>query len=123
MRNILPAAVVAAVLSGFGAGCAFAHAQLVQADPRVGSTVREAPAIISLRFNEAPRLPGSAVMLIGPDGRKTLLEPLARAPGDPMTLLAPTPRDLRPGTYRVRWGALSSGAHRTQGDFAFTVHP
>jgi len=121
MRYILPAAAV--VISGFGAGGAFAHAQLVQADPRVGSTVREAPVIISLRFNETPRLPGSAVMLIGPDGRKTLLGPLAHDPGDPMTLLAPTPRGLGPGAYKVRWGALSPDAHRTQGDFAFTVHP
>ncbi len=123
MRNVLPAAAAAAALLGLGAGHAFAHAQLVQADPRVGSTVHEAPVIISLRFDEVPRLPGSAVMLTGPDGRQTRLGPLAHDPGDPMTLIAPTPRHLGPGAYKVHWGALSPDAHRTQGDFGFTIHP
>ena len=120
MRTLLLSTAACLVL---GTGHALAHAQLAQAAPRVGATVRHMPVIISLTFTEVPRLPGSAIMLIGPDGRKTLLEPLAHDPGDPMTLLAPTPRGLGPGRYGVHWGALSPDAHRTQGDFAFTVSP
>ena len=120
MRALLLAAVV---LFGVGTSQAFAQAQLVQADPPVDSAVREAPVIITLRFSEVPRLPGSGVVLIGPDGKRAVLGPLAHDPGDPMTLLAPTPRGLGPGAYKVHWGTLSPDARRTQGDFAFTIQP
>lgn len=117
------ALLAAAACLSLGVGQAFAHAQLVQADPKVGSTVNRAPVVIWLRFNEVPRIPGSGVILIGPGGTKAVLGPLAHDPGDPMALIAPTPRGLGSGRYDVHWGALSPDAHRTQGDFTFTVQP
>ena len=104
-------------------GPAFAHAQLVKADPQVGSTMAAAPARLWLRFDQVPRLAGSGVELVGPKGPPMLLEPLSADPKDVRGVFAPLPASLAPGRYQVRWRALSPDAHHTQGDFSFTVRP
>ena len=65
------AALVATVsllaLVVYGDGPAAAHASLVGATPADGSTVRSAPARITLRFDENIRTP-AVVIVAGPDG-------------------------------------------------------
>jgi methionine-rich copper-binding protein CopC len=112
---------LAAALLALTAGQALAHAQLVKADPRVGATIQQPPRRIWLRFDQIIRLEASGVMLTGPDGRQTLLQPLARDPGDVQAVTAPLPAGLPAGRYKVEWRALSPDGHRTQGDFVFTV--
>jgi copper resistance protein C len=115
-----PLLLSAAALALTG-GQALAHAQLVKADPRVGSTVVGAPGQLRLRFNEVIRLPASGVELIEPGGRAVLLTPLKQDPKDLFAVIAPLPPGLPQGRYEVRWRALSPDAHHTQGDFSFTV--
>ncbi len=103
------------------AGPALAHVQLERADPRVGSTVAAAPPRLWLRFNEVPRLTGTGVQLVAPQGAPVLLQPLTADPKDVRAVYAPLPAGLAPGRYQVRWRALSPDAHHTQGDFSFTV--
>ncbi len=114
------AAAGAAVLA---ATPAFAHVQLISATPKVGSTIAAAPAQLRLRFNQIPRLVGTGVQLIGPSGPPALLTPLSADPKDPRFVSAPLPANLRPGRYQVRWRALSPDAHKTAGDFSFTLKP
>ncbi len=109
-----------ALLLAAPAGSALAHAQLVKADPRVGSTVAAEPAQLWLRFNEVPRLNASGVQLTGPDGKPTVLGPLAKDAKDPRAFTAPLPR-LGRGRYQVHWKVLSPDGHRTEGRFAFNV--
>jgi methionine-rich copper-binding protein CopC len=116
--RLLACTLAAMALTG---GQALAHAQLVRADPKVGSSISAPPARLWLRFNEVVRLKGSGVQLVTPDGRTVLLEPLSQDPKDPRAVLAPAPANLAPGRYEVRWRALSPDAHRTQGDFSFTI--
>jgi methionine-rich copper-binding protein CopC len=113
-------ALALAALS-LAASQAFAHAQLVRADPRVGSTVSAAPQRIWLRFDEVLRPAGSGVELVQPDGRAVVLTPLRQDPKDVRAVIAPLPADLPAGRYQVRWRALSPDGHRTQGDFSFTI--
>jgi methionine-rich copper-binding protein CopC len=101
---------------------ALAHAQLVKAEPKVGSTI-EAPARLWLRFNEVPRLPGSGMELTGPDGKLVSLGATAKDPSDPRAIAASLPARLPAGRYHVQWKALSPDAHHTQGSFNFTVRP
>ena len=118
MQRLILCALAALVLSS---GQALAHAQLVKADPRVGSTVAAPPTRLWLRFSQVLRLAGSGVELVTPDGRTLLLSPLAQDPSDVRAVIAPLPANLPAGHYRVRWRALSPDAHRTQGDFSFTI--
>ena len=118
MRRLIVFTIASLALS---AGQAFAHAQLMRADPRVGSTVTAAPERLWLRFDQVLRLGGSGVELVAPDGRATVLSPLKQDPKDMRAVIAPLPSGLQPGRYQVRWRALSPDAHHTQGDFSFTI--
>jgi methionine-rich copper-binding protein CopC len=114
---------LAGLMLALSSGQALAHAQLMKAEPRVGSTVPEAPRRIWLRFNQVIRLDASGVRLTRPDGRQSLLEPLARDPSDVQAVTAPLPTALPSGRYQIEWRALSPDGHRSQGDFAFKVSP
>jgi methionine-rich copper-binding protein CopC len=116
--RLLPCILAVVALTG---GRAFAHAQLVKAEPKVGSTVPTAPTRLLLRFDEVLRLKGSGVELVQPDGRTVVLSPLSQDPKDVRGVIAPLPASLPPGRYQVRWRALSPDAHHTQGDFSFTI--
>ncbi len=116
-RSALPLALILSLM----AGRAFAHAQLVKADPPVGSTLAAAPTRLWLRFNEVLRLAGSGVQLTRPDGPTVTLSPLRQDPKDVRAVIAPLPSDLPAGRYLVRWKALSPDAHHTQGSFSFTL--
>ena len=100
---------------------ALAHAQLVKADPQVGSTVAAGPTRIRLKFNEFIRVPPSAIRLTWPDGHKLVVKALERDPKDKTMVSASLPAPLGPGRYSVEWRALSGDGHSTQGQFGFTV--
>ncbi len=103
------------------AGQAMAHAQLVKADPAVGSIVQHPPSRLWLKFNQVIRPAASGVRLTTPDGKRTVLSPLAWDPADTQAVTVPAPPNLMAGRYQVEWRALSTDGHRTQGQFSFTV--
>ena len=119
MRLVLLSAAALALTGGQ----AFAHAQLVKADPKVGSTVATAPAKIWLQFDEVIRPAASGVQLVEPGGHAVVLTPLVHDPKNTRAVTAPLPANLPAGRYLVRWRALSPDGHRTQGDFGFTIAP
>ncbi|WP_297696240.1 copper resistance protein CopC [Phenylobacterium sp.] len=111
---------LAALIALAGAGPALAHARLLHAIPRVGSTVKIAPRDLELSFSESIDVGGSSVTLLGPSGR-VATGPLTRDPADPRIVHVPVKRALPPGTYRVEWGMTSTDTHHTDGDFSFKV--
>jgi methionine-rich copper-binding protein CopC len=116
-------AILGAGLLLLPAGQALAHAQLVKADPAVGSTVAAGPSQIWLKFNEFIRVPPSAVRLTWPDGHKAVIKTLTHDPKDREAVIAPLPEPLGAGRYSLEWRALSGDGHNTQGQFSFTVRP
>jgi len=98
---------------------AFAHAMLESASPPVGGTV-ESPAEIRITFSEGIEPKFSGVAVSGPGGAV----PVGKAsvqPGDDKVLIVKVGKKLAPGTYSVKWHAVSVDTHHTQGDFDFTV--
>src|SRR3954464_6420145 len=93
-------AVLAALL-GLQAAPAFAHAQLVEASPRVGSSVPSSPSEIRLTFSEGvePRLSG--IEVTDEAGRRVRTAPANMPPGNPAVLIVPLSAPLPAGTYRV----------------------
>jgi methionine-rich copper-binding protein CopC len=118
-RTILPSIALLMLT----AGPVFAHAHLRASDPSAGAVLVQPPRRLWLRFNQIVRLPGTGLELTCPDGHTRRLGPLTRDPGDLRGVLSPLPPGLGPGPYLVRWRALSPNAHRTHGDFGFTVRP
>lgn len=106
----------------FSAGPALAHARLLRALPRVGSTVQATPRELRLSFSESIDVRRSSITLAGPAGPAPIGPPVSDAQ-DGRVLHAPITGPLLPGSYRVRWAVTSMDTHRTDGDFVFRVAP
>ncbi|HBK91344.1 MAG TPA: hypothetical protein DDZ68_06710 [Parvularcula sp.] len=99
---------------------ALAHAMLVEASPRVGGSVAEAPGEISLTFTERVEPSLSEISLTGANGQAVEMS-AARSGATPRGLVAEIRRPLAPGRYRVEWSVVSVDGHSTKGDFSFAV--
>ena len=115
MKRVLIASTFAALGFLFNAP-AFAHAFLDHASPAVGSTVATAPHEMTLWFTEKLEPSFSRVEVLNAKGARVSSK--ARISGNTMHVGL---QHLAPGTYQVRWHALSVDTHTTQGNFSFHV--
>lgn len=107
-------------LVGLGSALAQAHAFLDHASPRVGSTVPTAPHEVTLSFTQNLEPAFSSVQVTDAGGAR-VDQGKAQISGSTMRVSL---KSLSPGTYRVRWRALSVDTHTTEGSFSFHVgHP
>jgi hypothetical protein len=98
------------------------HAFLDRAEPRVGSSVKAAPAQVRLWFTGALEGAYSRVRVLDPDGKRIDLGDAALDPANAALLRVSVPA-LGAGRYRVVWRVLSVDSHITEGDFFFRVEP
>lgn len=98
-----------------------AHAFLRNAVPAVGSTIRQAPADVTLAFSESVEPAFSTITVTDAQGVRVDRGVLRRGVDDNRLAIGLTP--LPPGRYVVDWHALSTDTHRTQGRFSFTIVP
>jgi methionine-rich copper-binding protein CopC len=103
-------------------GRAQAHAFLDHADPRVGSTVRAAPAEVRLWFTQEIEPAFSSVQVSNAAGERVDKSD-AHVDRADRTLLQVSIPTLPPGDYKVTWRVVSVDTHVTQGDFTFQVAP
>ena len=101
-------------------GLASAHAFLDHATPAVGGTVAAPLKEVRMFFTEAlePRFSGAALATAA--GQPISTAPVQLDQADHKQMILPV-TNLAPGTYKVRWHAVSIDTHRTEGDFTFTV--
>src|SRR4051812_17862840 len=116
-KSLLAGAFVAV-----GATAAHAHAQLRSTDPRVGSTVRAAPPVLTLNFSEAVEAALSAVLVTDAAGRRVDAGRVRVNKANWQQVQVPL-RAVGVGQYTVRWRVLSVDTHTTQGSFTFQVSP
>ena len=115
MRKLLGIVVLFTAL--LGAHAAQAHAFLDHASPLVGSTVASPPHEVTLTFSQSLEPAFSTVTVTGPNGARVDAGK-AEVSGNTMRIGI---KAGGPGTYRVRWRALSVDTHSTQGSFSFQV--
>ena len=113
MRTAL--ALLGLVAALLGGGRAFAHAQLVAADPRTGAVVAEAPDAVTLTFSEPVR--PLAARWFPPDGAPVEVAP--RAEGE--RIVVPVPAGTGAGTFLLSWRVVSADGHPVGGSHAFSV--
>ena len=119
-RHLAVPLFVAAVAWLAAAAPAAAHAFLDHADPRVGSTLTQAPGSIRLWFTEALEPAFSRVHVLDASGKAVDAND-AHVDGSDPTLLTVTLPALAPGTYRVQWRVVSVDTHVTEGDYTFEI--
>jgi len=94
-----------------------AHAFLDHASPLVGSTVASAPHEVALTFTQNLEPAFSSVEVMDGSGAR-VDQGNAAISGNTMRIGL---KALSPGTYRVRWHALSVDTHTTEGSFTFHI--
>jgi methionine-rich copper-binding protein CopC len=105
------------LLATLASTTALAHAFLDHAEPRVGSTMANAPHELVLAYTQNLEAAFSSVEVTDAKG--------ARVDTGKPSISGSTMRvglkQLPPGTYKVRWHVLSVDTHTTQGSFSFHV--
>jgi len=97
-----------------------AHAFLDHSDPAVGSTVPTSPAVMHLWFTQQLEPAFSWVNVTDQSGA-TMNDGSAAIDPSNSSEFDVKLKPLPPGTYTVKWHALSVDTHTTEGDFTFHV--
>jgi len=118
-RAALLLLLVALLVGAAGVG---AHAFLDRAEPRVGSTIKTAPAHVRLWFTGALESAYSRVQVLDEAGQRVDLGDSALDAERRNVLRVSLPA-LPPGRYKVLWRVLAIDSHVTEGDFTFRVIP
>ncbi|GJL75449.1 copper resistance CopC family protein [Nitrosomonas sp.] len=100
----------------------FAHAILVQSEPKVDSTIDASPQQVGIWFNENVASEFKALAVINSAGKRVDNQDVKQAALDRTHLYATIPR-LPPDTYTVRYRVMSADTHIVTGRFTFTVTP
>jgi copper resistance protein C len=116
MSNTRRAGLLSALL--LLASAAHGHAVIVSSQPASGAAVAGAALPVQLRFNSRIDRQRSRLVLVGPDGTKSVL---AIAPTEAPDVIAARAGELRQGSYRLRWQVMSVDGHITRGDIPFEV--
>ncbi|GIE28691.1 hypothetical protein Ait01nite_017360 [Actinoplanes italicus] len=113
------AAVIAAVLAVTAPGTpAWAHAQLMFADPAKDLTLTVAPAAVTLGFNERLRPDFTTIVVSDPARQRVAASP---AVVDDKRVTLTLTGTWSNGTYTVAYRVVSVDGHTVQGSYPFTL--
>ena len=113
MKALLLSCVATATM--FSAS-ALAHTHLVRSNPADQAVLEKSPAVATLVFAEAVTL--TAVKIESTGGIKITPKPLPAGPAAELSVALPV---LNPGSYTMRWRALSDDGHVMAGAVHFSV--
>jgi methionine-rich copper-binding protein CopC len=120
IRHTFIATAAAVALFLFTGAAAFAHAHLVRATPAEGGTVKDAPAEVTLKFNERLE-PAFSSAVIRDSVGKQVDKADAHVDKTDRTVVRVSLPSLTPGVYTVEWRVMSSDSHKVNGNFTFKV--
>ena len=117
--------VVALLVLSFGwilpwSAPASAHAQLSEATPASGTTIRESPDLVSLRFTEPVEAEFDPIKVFGP-GNERVDQQDARVSPDDARVVEVGLEELSRGAHTVEWRVTSIDGHVVAGEYGFEV--
>lgn len=117
---VLLGVVLVAALAGPSA--AFAHAVLITASPPPGAKLASSPSEVRLRFSEPVQLLGGTdLTVVDHSGQPATAGPGAVDRRDHSAIQVPLRPDLAPGTYTVRYRAVSADSHVIGDAYVFGI--
>lgn len=117
VRWLVAAGLLAVAWLALAAGQASAHAILLGTDPKGDSLLPQAPAAVTLTFNEPVKIWPTSVSVFDPAGQRVKAE----VGSVDTKVVAKLPANLAEGTYTVSWRVTSADDHPVSGGFAFSV--
>ncbi len=99
---------------------AWAHSQLVKAEPPRRAVLTKPPTQVRLWFNE--NIEGDYASLVVLDAKKQPISDVkpTLAPDDPKSIVLPLP-ELTPGKYAVKFRVLSVDGHVVESSYDFSI--
>ncbi|BCY11235.1 copper resistance CopC family protein [Actinoplanes sp. L3-i22] len=97
---------------------AWAHTQLLTADPAKGAVLAAAPATVTLRFSQRLN-PDYTTIVVSDTARQPIPAAAPVIAGDAGTITLGRP--LGNGAYTVAYRVVSTDGHTVQGSYPFTV--
>ena len=111
---------VSTALWAFGATSASAHSALESSNPTDGSVVTEAPAAITLTFNEPLLDDADSISLNSAEGTNITS---AKVQPNGSSIELPWPADLPAGEYQAAFRVVSADGHPVTGAISFIYAP
>ena len=121
MRKQLIPFVVAMLAVLAAAARVEAHALLIRAEPRVGSTVNKPPREVRVWFSETVHPAASSIEVLNASGKQVDKADTHSDRGHGAILCISLLPALMPGTYKVVWRVTSMDTHVTNGNFHFRI--
>jgi hypothetical protein len=102
-------------------GAAYAHPELLSAEPAAGAAAATSPKQIKITFTEGliPQFSGAEVK--DQAGNAIATGKATVDPANRKQLVVPVNEPLPPGDYKVEWHAVSDDTHRVKGSYSFSV--
>ncbi|AIO31287.1 copper resistance protein CopC [Burkholderia pseudomultivorans] len=110
----------AVVLAATVSSAAFAHAHVASSDPAANAALAAAPAAVTIDFTETLEPAFSSIVVVDGDG-KTVSDGRARIDAANRKRMTAPLAALGAGAYTVKWVAVATDGHRTQGAYGFSV--
>lgn len=120
LKRTVAILAVSTAMWAFGATSASAHSGLESSNPTDGSVVTEAPASISLTFNEELLADANSVSINAADGTNVVS---ANVMPTGSSVELPWPADLPAGEYQAAFRVVSADGHPVTGAISFTYAP
>ncbi len=98
----------------------WAHAIVIESNPREGAVLKQAPSRVQLRFNVKIEKALTRITLTKDNKQAIVLPQTDFNQGAPDRLEVPLP-PLEPGNYIMRYSVLAADGHATQGVLRFSI--
>ncbi|HMK15006.1 MAG TPA: copper resistance CopC family protein [Burkholderiales bacterium] len=98
----------------------WAHAIVIESNPREGAVLKQAPDRVQLRFNVKIEKALTRITLTKDNKQVVVLPKTDFNQGAPDRLEVPLP-PLEPGNYIMRYSVLAADGHATQGVLRFSI--
>ncbi|KVX96084.1 copper resistance protein CopC [Burkholderia ubonensis] len=99
---------------------AFAHARPAKADPAANAALAVAPTAVTLDFTEPLEPAFSSIIVVDGAGKTVSDGKASIEAANRKRMTEPLPA-LAAGGYTVKWVAVATDGHRTQGTYRFSV--
>lgn len=111
----------AAVLAATVSASVFAHARPAKTDPAANAVMAATPAAVKIDFTETLEPAFSSIIVVDGEG-KTVSDGRASVDAANRKRMTVPLAQLVPGAYTVKWVAVATDGHRTQGTYRFSVN-
>ena len=110
----------AIVLAATVSSAAFAHAHVAHSDPAANAALAAAPAAVTIDFTEPLEAAFSSVVVVDGAGKR-VSDGHAKIDAANRKRMTVALTALGAGAYTVKWVAVATDGHRTQGAYGFRV--